>query len=195
MPKKTTKKVATKKTTASKAASKSTKKTSSRKKASKKTVNKETLSKFARFRQGLIWRNTMYVMTRVCIVLFIALLGLTAYLDITIRKQFEGKKWALPAHVYTRPMELYVGQLLDRAVVKDELNELGYTSREKVNRVGSYNLSADELVIFQRDFRFWDESRPQQITRIGLSGDQITSITVDPWSNGESLEQLEHLQS
>src|SRR3569623_254302 len=50
-------------------------------------------------------------------ILWFALLGLitvavigagvyVAYLDHTVRGQFEGKRWALPAYVYARPLEL-----------------------------------------------------------------------------------------
>ena len=193
MPKKTKKKTVANKTTqktAKKASKKTTKsvasktkkvvkKSSSRKAVAKKTASIKAPSRFARLRATALWRHTMYFGLRLCIVLFVALLGFTAYLDITIRKQFEGKKWALPAHVYTRPMELYVGQVLDRAVVEAELSELGYINRETINRVGSYRFSETELTIFQREFRFWDELREQQITRIRLSGDQISSISIE----------------
>jgi len=30
-------------------------------------------------------------------------------LDRTVREKFEGKRWALPARVYARPLELYTG--------------------------------------------------------------------------------------
>ena len=187
MSKKTTKKSSKKKTTKAvvnkgrKVSKKTAKKTATQK--TKKTPSKRTradLSRFARLRSSLAWRSTMFVFWRVCIVLFVVLLGFTAYLDVTIRKKFEGKKWALPAHVYTRPMELYVGQVLDRRVVEDELNELGYSERNLVDRVGYYSFTQDELVIYQRQFRFWDSFRQQQITRIRLSGDQVVSVTVQP---------------
>ena len=210
MSKKTKKKTVAKKTTqktakkVSKKATKSVaskskkvvKKSSSRKKTTQKAASKKAPSRFARLRATTLWQHTMYFGLRICIVLFVALLGFTAYLDITIRKQFEGKKWALPAHVYTRPMELYVGQVLDRKVIEAELAELGYINRETVNRVGSYRFSETELTIYQREFRFWDELREQQIARIHLSGDQVSSISLeshepDQQAAGSVAEQTE----
>ena len=35
---------------------------------------------------------------------FVSYLG---YLDYNVRKQFEGKRWAIPARVYANPVELY----------------------------------------------------------------------------------------
>jgi len=169
MSKKTTKKRTTKKPTVKKRASK-VKKTSANQTGFLALVN--------RFRASAFWRYTKYIGIRVTLLCFVLLLGFTAYLDIAIRKQFEGKKWALPAHVYTRPLELYVGQQLDRSVVEAELNELGYVERDSVDRVGLYRFTNSELVIYQREFRFWDGLRPQQLTKLSLSGDEITSIEI-----------------
>jgi penicillin-binding protein 1B len=36
------------------------------------------------------------------------------HLDKVVRAKFEGKRWALPARVYARPLELYVGRALTR---------------------------------------------------------------------------------
>ena len=161
---------------------KTSKKRATKKKAAKSTrkpVKKGFWAKFARLRASVFWRYGKFIAVRVFLSVFVLLLGLTAYLDISIRKQFEGNKWALPAHVYTRPLELYVGQTVDRKVIQDELNELGYVERNTVDRVGLYRLTNNELRIYQREFRFWDELRPQQITRIKLSGDRISSIDIE----------------
>ena len=127
-----------------------------------------------------IWQLSKFIFWRLCIVGFVALMGFTAYLDITIRKQFEGKKWALPAHVYTRPLELYIGQHFDRQVVEEELMELGYSQHDNIDRVGRYRFTANELVIHQREFRFWDGLREQQLIRLRLTGDVIRDIKVTP---------------
>lgn len=119
-----------------------------------------------------------YLGLRVLVLSLVALVGLTAYLDINIRKQFEGQKWALPAHVYTRPMELYIGQLIDRQVVESELKELGYQARDSIDRVGSYQFTAGELAIHQREFRFFDGLQEQQRLRIALEGNRISSIQI-----------------
>ena len=169
----------------------------STKKTSKKTSKKPTKrkapvkngfrAKFANFRKTALWRYSWFIGIRLLLVLLVCLIGFTAYLDISIRKQFEGKKWALPAHVYTRPLELYVGQTIERNVIEEELSELGYLERENVERVGLYRFSTDELRIYQREFRFWDEIRPKQLTSIKLSGNSVVSINVQD-ENGDRQE-------
>ena len=43
------------------------------------------------------------------------------FLDIQVREKFNGKKWAIPARVYARPLELYEGQLFTSDELKREL--------------------------------------------------------------------------
>ena len=73
------------------------KKTSSVTKRSKKRPpKKKAAQRFGFFSKALLS------------VLIISAFGLL-FLDIHIRAQFEGKRWALPAKVYARPLELYAG--------------------------------------------------------------------------------------
>src|SRR5204862_7088740 len=52
----------------------------------------------------------------------------TLYLDSRVRSEFEGRRFALPARIYARPLELHVGLHIPRDDVEDELRELGYAT-------------------------------------------------------------------
>ncbi len=106
---------------------------------------------------------------RLAIVLALGLLAYTVYLDVQIVKKFEDQKWALPAHVYTRPMELYVGLRIPRALLVDELNELGYIPRDGADRVGTFDLRDNSLALYQREFQFWDGLRDAQRVEVQFS--------------------------
>ena len=43
------------------------------------------------------------------------------YLDYTVRKQFEGRRWSIPARVYATPVEIYNGYSLSIAQFEDLL--------------------------------------------------------------------------
>ena len=43
---------------------------------------------------------------------FAIFMAIVVYLDAIVVQKFEGKKWAIPAKVYARPLELYEGRLL-----------------------------------------------------------------------------------
>ena len=48
------------------------------------------------------------------------------YLDLRVRNEFEGRRFALPARVYARPLELFVGAGLGPEELALELRGLGY---------------------------------------------------------------------
>jgi penicillin-binding protein 1B len=59
------------------------------------------------------------------------------HLDKVVRAKFEGKRWALPARVYARPLEIYVGRSLTRDQLRGELQRLGYREGAAARRDGS----------------------------------------------------------
>ncbi len=146
----------------------------------KAVVNKRTPLVWA-------WSALKFWTPRLLIIGLLGMLAFTVYLDVSIRKKFEGPKWALPAHVYTRPLELYVGQRIQPGLIEDELKELGYQSRQQADRVGSYLRNASDFEIYQREFRFWDGFRGQQITRLFISNGRIDRISVTT-PEGTSVE-------
>ncbi len=157
--------------------------------SSKKTPRNHRASSTKQSKKRRFLLFTRFWVVRLGLIALVPTLAYTVYLDVTIRKQFEGQKWALPAHVYTRPLELYLGQKFDRALVQAELDELGYVDRPSLDRVGSFRLSQNELAIYQREFRFWDDLRPQQKIRLQLSEGLIQSISVE--SNSGALSETE----
>ena len=52
--------------------------------------------------------------------------GYLYYLDRSISKTFEGRRWSVPAQVYAQPLELYVGKRLTNARLQVALKRLGY---------------------------------------------------------------------
>ena len=65
------------------------------------------------------------------------------YLDAEVRKAFDGKKWALPAKVYARPLALYPGRLLSPEQLQAELQWADYRASGQVDRPGTYKRAGD----------------------------------------------------
>lgn len=181
-----------KQTTAKKVVAKSKRKATSVK-------SKSTKKKQRPIRSFLKW-----ITVRVVGALFVAVLGIVLYLDLLVTEKFEGKKWALPAHVYTRAMDVYVGHNVPSVVVASELEELGYQRQQTsagVVRAGQFVATKDFLLVFQREFKFWDDERPQRqvritwrngvIASINSSGGQLDAIRLEPRLFG-SVSPLNH---
>ena len=116
--------------------------------------------------------------------------GYVAWLDVRVRAEFEGKRWALPARVYARPVELWPGARLDPEALEAELRRSGYHHADHPGRPGSYHRAADRFVIETREFRFWDSMEPARrieigfdagvVRRIDASGDDLPIVRLDP---------------
>ncbi|WP_188749351.1 penicillin-binding protein 1B [Marinobacterium zhoushanense] len=120
----------------------------------------------------------------------IAAVGLI-YLDAQVRDKFEGKRWALPAKVYARPLELYPGQQLSAEDFRLELKGLGYRTVSAVSHPGSAHWSAGRVQLVTRGFPFPDGAEPSRkmtldFGRAGLerirdeSGRSLSLVRMEP---------------
>ena len=96
----------------------------------------------------------------------------TLYLDVVVRAKFDGKKWALPARVYSRPLELYEGLALTPPLFERELQALGYRAVKNLNAPGQYVKRPVSSVqasyqIHSRGFDFWDKR--EEARRFGIT--------------------------
>ncbi len=114
------------------------------------------------------------------------------YLDFSIRTQFEGKRWSIPARVYARPLELYPGAPLTADQFENELLVLAYNKTNIPSRPGSYWRNGNNFNVVTRDFIFWDspelsvplrvEFRHRQVLRVDhdKTGDAVPLVRFDP---------------
>ena len=102
--------------------------------------------------------------------------GYAAWLDIRVRAQFEGKRWALPARVFARPVELWPGARLDPDSLDAALRRAGYHREDRPRRPGSYGRAGGRFVIETREFRFWDAVEPARRIEVRFDADTVRSI-------------------
>ncbi len=105
------------------------------------------------------------------------------YLDVTVRARFEGKRWALPARVYARPLELYPGLSLRPADLTAELALLGYRESSHPKEPGTYRRRNRALDLVTRPFVFGDG--PQDAVSLTVEfDDRGVSALIDRGENG-----------
>ncbi len=54
---------------------------------------------------------------KLALVGLVLLIGVAIYFDGVVQEKFSGKRWTIPAKVYARPLELFVGQKLKREIL------------------------------------------------------------------------------
>ncbi|WP_039915010.1 penicillin-binding protein 1B [Cellvibrio mixtus] len=116
-------------------------------------------------------------------LLIITLLGIwTLYLNSVVREKFEGKKWALPARVYARPLELYQGLSLTPALFEQELRALGYRfegdTKSPGHVVKKVSGTSSEVTyhIHSRGFAFWDKTEPARTFMLRVSNGSVQGL-------------------
>lgn len=114
--------------------------------------------------------------------LVLGVLALVVYsmqLDEIVRKQFEGRRWALPARVFARPLELFNGQQLYADHLEQELKLLSYVQVDKApTETGQYYRKGDEFQIVTRGFQFADDMEPPRSIKVSLARGKVTSLAL-----------------
>ena len=115
------------------------------------------------------WRFIWQLLT----VMAVCTLVLLIYLDAQVRDRFDGHRWSLPAKVYARPLELYVGKQLAAGQLQYELQQLGYRAVKQVRQPGQYLLQGGQLQVYSRGFHFSDASETGSLYNIRLQANRV----------------------
>ncbi|ODS24681.1 penicillin-binding protein 1B [Candidatus Endobugula sertula] len=107
----------------------------------------------------------LYGFTLLCVVTVVWVISL----DRQVREKFTGKKWAIPARVYARPLDIYEGLLLKSSELERELTLLGYRPVKQVWQPGQYSRQDQKYEIYTRDFIFPDKEK--KAARYGVTLD------------------------
>jgi penicillin-binding protein 1B len=132
------------------------------------------------------------------LVLLLGASAFTLYLDQRVRTEFEGRRFALPARIYARPLEVHAGLRLALPDLEDELRELGYKALiEKPDPTreaegGWYVRSGERLDIGLRAFVFWDGPQPARQVRLAFDGG-VVSVLTDTEGREVALARVEPL--
>jgi len=123
-------------------------------------------------RRSKFWRYVRYAF------LAFALLAasFTLYLDVRVRGEFEGRRFALPARIYARPLELHAGLRVAQSDVIDELRENGYREGIREGDSGWFARDGDWLEIAVRPFRFWDGAQNALRVRVNFAASGVQKV-------------------
>ena len=110
------------------------------------------------------------------LVALLAASAFTLYLDLRVKSEFEGRRFALPARIYARPLELHVGLRIASGDVEDELKDLGYASGPR-DAPGWYVRADNALDISVRPFLFADGPQPARRVRVTFDGGTVSALS------------------
>jgi penicillin-binding protein 1B len=122
-------------------------------------------------------RRVLVALGTAAAVLLAVLALYVLLLDRQIVRQFEGRRWDLPAQVYARPLEIFAGLRLGPEDLQRELVALGYSATKAPKSQGTYSRGAQEIALYTRPFQFWDGPEPARQATIRFSASAVASLT------------------
>lgn len=149
-----------------------------RKKKRKQT--KKKVSRKSQARKSNTGRSIFsygYLILQLSVIALLCSIAYIVWLDHRVTSEFEGKRWSLPARVYARSLELYVGASINRDDLINVLGSLGYQKVATLNGPGQYQKKERSIRFINRDFEFWDKQDQSTKIHVNFSNDRIESIT------------------
>src|SRR4051812_13213797 len=101
----------------------------------------------------------------------------TLYLDFRVRDEFEGRRFAVPARIYARPLELHAGLRMSRTAVEQELRDTGYREGMREGESGWFVRDGEKLEIAVRPFVFWDGPQEAKRLRATFDDKSVSSLS------------------
>ncbi len=142
--------------------------------ASRAKTGKRSVKKRSKQRKKIPSKRTLVSLLIVSLTFFSAYLF---YLDQRITQRFEGRIWQLPAHVYARPLELYVGKTISAEQILFELDYLNYQKVKQLpQQAAQYRRRKNTFEIKTRDFIFWDGEEKSHIIRVSIEDDKVSQL-------------------
>lgn len=137
------------------------------------------------------WRWLLFALL---VIGMLTLWAYVSYLDSLVKAKFEGKRWALPARVYARPLELYPGMNMTPNQFVQELTNLGYYDAPLPKASGSYRRKGNSFFVITRAATFWDGNEPSIAFRAEFGGGVISSLSHDVGNEPLNLVRFDPMQ-
>lgn len=113
---------------------------------------------------------------RLALLSFVLGTGYLGWLDLRVQAEFDGARWAVPARIYARPLEIYPGARLDAQMLIEELEASGYQPVKHAVRPGTYARQGAHFTISTRAFKYWDYPEPPRELQLRLRGGSVEAL-------------------
>ena len=121
--------------------------------------------------------RTRHLFLKLSLVAMVAGALLLAFLDARITATFTDRMWELPAKVYARPLELFVGAPVSPDDLAYELQVLGYRKVASPRDPGQVARNGDRFEIFTRGFDFPGEREPARRVQVRTGAAGVTGLS------------------
>ena len=128
----------------------------------------KALKKYGPMVRGVLWRALALG--------FVVTVLIAGYFAFVATKEFEGRRWDIPAQVYAAPLELYAGRALSADDLVAELKRLGYREDPRLPGPGTFRLSLGRMELATRGFAFAGDTEPERVVSLAFVSGRIATL-------------------
>ncbi len=130
----------------------------------------------------------------VLVILLLIIAAWVMWLDHSIQQSFEGHRWALPARVFARPLEIFPGKNIVIVDVQKELETLGYRRVQSPKNQGEFSANDHIINLYTRGFSFVDGKEHAQKLSLNFFHDEVKSVKNISTGDEVTLARLEPVE-
>jgi penicillin-binding protein 1B len=100
-------------------------------------------------------------------------------LEDRVEARFQGRLFAVPSRVYSRPLELRIGVDVERTRVRERLERMGYVDAlagKRALRPGEFRQTPGSFEVYRRASRLPDRNDPATLFSLRLAGTRVTAV-------------------
>ena len=100
-------------------------------------------------------------------------------LEERVEARFQGRLFAVPSRVYSRPLALRLGVDVERTRVRERLERMGYVAAlgsKQALRPGEFRELPGSLEVYRRASRLPDRNDPATLFSLRLAGTRVTAV-------------------
>lgn len=122
--------------------------------------------------------SPLFLIVCLFLILLGGLIGLNTVKQLSdeITQKFTGKRWAVPATIYARPLELYPGMELSPSMLERELELAAYRKESPIRSAGGFNRRGSTIDLVTRDFNFPSGLEKSTSIRVVFRGNTVSDI-------------------
>ena len=124
-----------------------------------------------------LWHSFVSISLKIGIVAACLVFFWMIYLNAVVKERFEGRRFQIPARVYSEAQEIYAGAPVRQSEFIQLLNQLGYRSSASVSQEGRYVEHGNQVRVHTRGFRFWDGEESGKWLNIQFDANGIAQVT------------------
>lgn len=128
-------------------------------------------------------RKRRVIATAAALISLVLVVGAVVWvvqLSRIVETRFDGRRWAVPAAVYARPLEIYPGLQLAPERFEWELQLAGYRLEEPVTAAGGYRRDGGRFELIGREFTFADGFEAEKRLMVDFKNGRIQSLVLQP---------------